>query len=105
MAVPSDVGFELVERAPLPKGALLLGGRYEISRVIGEGGFALTYLALEGRWNFQVCIKEFFPEGCERRIDGLYPIAPRFEHRITAGLAAFFFENKCPRPLYSAPIV
>jgi WD40 repeat protein len=77
------------ERAPLPPGALLQDGRYRIVKLLGTGGFALTYLAQQGRWNLSVCIKEFFPTGCERRRDGIYACDDHAERRVTEGLQAF----------------
>ncbi len=62
---------------------------YRISRLLGEGGFALTYKARQGRWNFNVCIKEFFPLGCERDAAGVLPISDAFQRRFEEGLQAF----------------
>lgn len=86
----SEVAEELeAERAPLKRGDTLLGGMYTVDKLIGEGGFALTYLAFQGRWNLAVCIKEFFPYGCERSPEGIVASSPRYEHRIKEGLEAF----------------
>lgn len=62
---------------------------YRISRLLGEGGFALTYKARQGRWNFNVCLKEFFPIGCQRTSDGVVPAAQEFRRRFDEGLQAF----------------
>lgn len=67
----------------------MLGGMYRISRLLGEGGFALTYKARQGRWNFNVCLKEFFPIGCQRTSDGVVPAAQEFQQRFDEGLQAF----------------
>ena len=79
-------------RQPLPRGHALAGGMYTISRLLGEGGFALTYKARQGRWNLSVCIKEFFPIGCQRGEDGIVPCAPQFQRRVEEGLLAFHDE-------------
>jgi serine/threonine protein kinase len=51
----------------LPIGTLLQQGAYVIDRVLGQGGFGITYLASDVRLNRAVAIKEFFPTGCYRK--------------------------------------
>jgi serine/threonine protein kinase len=77
------------DRQPLVRGQSLCNGMYQISRLLGEGGFALTYKARQGRWNFNVCIKEFFPLGCERDAAGVLPVNDAFQRRFEEGLQAF----------------
>ena len=50
----------------LNPGVLLANGEYQISRVLGQGGFGITYHGLDTRLNRPVALKEFFPEGCWR---------------------------------------
>lgn len=51
----------------LPPGATLQSGKYIIDRVLGQGGFGITYLALHSILEKRVAIKEFFPKNfCER---------------------------------------
>ena len=44
----------------LTSGALLQGGKYKIDKVLGQGGFGITYLAEQTDLGRKVCIKEFF---------------------------------------------
>ena len=44
----------------LQQGSTLQGGRYRIERVLGQGGFGITYLAEDCVARQKVAIKEFF---------------------------------------------
>ena len=47
--------------------ALLQGGRYKIVETLGQGGFGITYLAIQSGLDRKVAVKEFFMrELCER---------------------------------------
>lgn len=54
----------------LKEGALLHNNTYRIERVLGQGGFGITYLAVHVRLKKKVAIKEFFPKAfCDRDAD------------------------------------
>ena len=44
----------------LTKGAILQNGKYRIERVLGQGGFGITYLATQDILERKVAVKEFF---------------------------------------------
>lgn len=55
----------------LPKNTLLQGGKYRIEKVLGQGGFGITYLATQELLDRKVCIKEFyFKDSCSRNARG-----------------------------------
>ena len=51
--------------AALPEGHRI--GEYEIVRVLGAGGFGITYLAFDHQLDGPVAIKEYFPSDAARR--------------------------------------
>ncbi|MGN1213306.1 MAG: protein kinase, partial [Bacteroidaceae bacterium] len=51
----------------LQSGSTLQGGRYKIVKTLGQGGFGITYLAIQNGLERKVAVKEFFmKELCER---------------------------------------
>ena len=57
-----------LEKSPhaLPPGSIL-NGRYIIGRVLGQGGFGITYTAQDYQTKALVAIKEFFPDSMATR--------------------------------------
>lgn len=51
----------------LNPGICLGGGEYKITKLLGQGGFGITYQGVDTKLNRPVAIKEFFPEGCWRK--------------------------------------
>lgn len=77
----------------LPYGTAL-GGRYVTGRVIGQGGFGITYLAQDYQTKELVCIKEFFPDSMVSRGETNY-VAPYSGQRgedFTYGKTTFLAE-------------
>ena len=66
----SECGFSSVryvaDPAVLPCGSMLQK-RYIVGRVIGKGGFGITYLAYDTKLERKVAIKEFYPYGLATR--------------------------------------
>ena len=55
----------------LSKNTFLQGGKYKIEKVLGQGGFGITYLASQELLERKVCIKEyFFKDSCSRTSTG-----------------------------------
>lgn len=59
-------GEQLAVAAELASGARVGGGRYQILRVIGRGGFGITYDVGDRRLQRRVAMKELFPESAVR---------------------------------------
>jgi serine/threonine protein kinase len=53
--------------SPALKTGTPLAGTYRVEQVLGQGGFGITYLALDENLEHRVAIKELFPEGSTRR--------------------------------------
>jgi serine/threonine protein kinase len=76
----------------LPPGTKLQGGMYSIGKVLGQGGFGITYLGGDIRARRPVAIKELFPYGSTRRGTNVHPFGglPASEY---AGARARFLDE------------
>jgi len=59
----------------LPVGTRLQGAFYSVGKVLGQGGFGITYLGSDSGLKRAVAIKEFFPQvqGCSRNGTAVQP--------------------------------
>ena len=67
--------------AGLPPGHRI--AEYEIVRVLGAGGFGITYLAFDHQLDGPVAIKEYFPADLAARVDGDRVAVPATTNRET----------------------
>ena len=70
------------EKGALAAGTSLQGGRYVVERVLGQGGFGITYLCQHTGLGKRVAIKEFFfAQFCERQGDTSHVTVPTAGNR------------------------
>ena len=78
----------------LPVGAILLG-KYAVGRVLGKGGFGVTYLAFDLTRAERVAIKEYMPDTLSYRMPGTTLISTYFgekEQNFHLGAEKFYEE-------------
>ncbi|MFN3651248.1 MAG: serine/threonine protein kinase [Armatimonadota bacterium] len=57
----------------LASGCRLQNGLFTVGRVLGQGGFGITYLGSDTHLQRPVAVKEFFPQGCVRQNQTVRP--------------------------------
>ena len=67
---------------------------YKVMRVLGRGGFGITYLAFDLNLNGAVALKEYFPAGYARRMadSSVGPVSPESRAVFDWGLKSFLAE-------------
>ena len=91
-------GSELnIENAPhqLPVNSIL-NGRYLVGKVLGAGGFGITYIGYDLRLDGKVAIKEYYPSGAANRSMSLtvFPAMDERDGIFDIGKARFLKEAK-----------
>ena len=87
----------------------LLRDRYLIQRVLGQGGFGITYLAWDEQLGMRVAIKEFFPQSivsrdCSWSLD-VCCLTQSVMDSFNAGKARFLRETGALRKLRKVPTI
>lgn len=80
----------------LPEGTIL-AGRYVVGRVLGKGGFGITYLCYDTRENKTVAVKEYLPDHLTHRNTGetiVSTFSGETEEYFKTGAQKFFEEAK-----------
>lgn len=68
----------------------IVGRRYVIGKVLGEGGFGITYIGLDNILRIPVAVKEYFPHGYSHRDNATSRVIPSSSSNSTA----FFQKGK-----------
>ena len=86
-------GVQALGENALPAGTVL--GEFEITGLIGEGGFGIVYLAYDHSLQRKVALKEYMPSGLASRKSGM-TVAKSQQHIETfqAGLRSFINEAR-----------
>lgn len=91
----------------LPVGTILESGisRYQIGVALGQGGFGITYIAMDLRSHQRVAVKEYFPMSCgQRDSNGVSVIAkPGMEDVFQGGRRSFLKEAQTLASLEKMP--
>ncbi len=80
-------------------------GRYRVVSVLGQGGFGITYRAVDAELGRQVAIKEYLPTALAVRKDGV-TVVPRSRSAaedLAWGLERFVSEGRTLAALHRAP--
>ncbi len=85
----------------------ILNGKYLVGRVLGEGGFGITYLGWDLNLDMKVAIKEYYPSGYVTR-ESFSTLSVTFftgdkREAFQAGLDKFVGEAKSLAKFYSLP--
>ena len=95
-----ECGYVLSRRSnphdALPEGTVL-SRKYLVGKVLGRGGFGITYLGYDLDLQIRVAIKEFLPMGLSTRSSEDYSVLPSTtgeEDAFSRGCAAFLEEAR-----------
>lgn len=85
----------------------ILNGKYLLGRVLGEGGFGITYLGWDLNLDMKVAIKEFYPTGFVTRetthTSTVTPFSGDKREAYSSGLDKFVGEAKSLAKFYNLP--
>ena len=100
-------GYDDKEEQPylaLPRGTIL-NGRYLTGKVLGIGGFGITYLGYDLTLDIKVAIKEYMPSGMATRYTDGYTVTltGRTEKEYAAGMERFLDEARILAKLQNLP--
>jgi serine/threonine protein kinase/HAMP domain-containing protein len=95
-APPPALPEALARKAPLALQAGFRLHEYRIERVLGQGGFGITYLATDVNLRAPVAIKEYLPEEIAFRTGdrSVLPVGSQHKDRYQFGLEAFLVEAR-----------
>ncbi len=103
-------GFDESSYTPAPHQLpprTILGGKYLVGRLLGEGGFGITYLGWDLNLDLKIAIKEFYPTGFVTRentaTNTVTPFTGEKEEFFNSGRDKFVEEAKRLAKFYAMP--
>jgi serine/threonine protein kinase len=75
----------------------VLSNKYLVGKVLGQGGFGITYLGWDRNLDIRVAIKEYFPQGLVSRVPGennVHSYTGQPKDQFSFGLDSFLREAK-----------
>ena len=84
----------------------ILNGKYILGRVLGQGGFGITYLAFDHVLRIRVAVKEYFPGALASRMPGttlVNPLSPGSQDEFRYGAERFLEEARILASLAGNP--
>ena len=102
--VPGTVPESILHLTP----GVVLKHRYLVGRVLGDGGFGITYLGRDLVLDSKVAIKEYFPSGVAVRTRGephVFPASASFRQDFQWGMERFLDEARLVRKFKDHPNV
>ena len=74
----------------------ILNGKYQIGRVLGQGGFGITYVGYDLNLLIKVAVKEYYPKDTVDRTSGMgntvRPLSAQYEQDFERGKQRFLKE-------------
>ena len=103
-------GFDEAQYEPSPHhlpSRSILNGKYLIGRVLGEGGFGITYIGWDLNLDLKLAIKEYYPTGFVTRTSAatstVMPYRGEKEEFFSKGRERFIQEAKTIAKFYALP--
>jgi serine/threonine protein kinase len=86
----------------------VLKEQYVLGRVLGHGGFGITYLGWDLNLARKIAIKEYFPAGVAARMSGnpsVFPHSKKFENEFRWGLERYLEEARTVARFQNHPFI
>lgn len=86
----------------------ILKEQYVIGRVLGHGGFGITYMGWDLNLARRIAIKEYFPAGVAARMTGnpsVFPHSKKFENEFRWGLERYLEEARTVARFQNHPFI